>query len=291
MVGVLARSLHWCIIEIMRDFIRIYKWEMLGGVGLLIIPFVIPSFGVSTDVATLVTATSTIFAIVAGFFIVDATSNYLRLQTLIAEENAALISIADDVKEADSKNFVRVYEAIDAYLIAQLDLNTLDHFQQTQKQIDQLDAAIHSLSVQPEGNLIFDHILALQEKVVACRQEMTLAAKKTLTFIHWSALIVLAILVVITVLAIRDGTWLTNVVAGSMMLGILVILIVLRDIDNNSILERKLGYRNPSQVFHAIAKPPYYPYFVPPALRIPNNEGQMRIGKRVNETTGSARLK
>lgn len=263
----------------MRDIIGEYKWEMLVGVGLLLIPFVVPPFGVSTDVGTLVTATSTIFAVVAGFFIVDATSNYLRLQTLISEENAALISIADDAKEVGGKNFVRVHEAIDAYLIAQLDLNTLDHFQQTQKEIDRLDSAIHALSVQSEGTSTFDHILALQEKIISCRQEMTLSAKKTLTFIHWTALILLAVLVVITVLAIRDGTWFTNVVVGSMMLGILVILIVLRDIDNNSILERKLGYKNPSQVFHAIAKPPYYPYFVPSALRVPNNEGQMRIGK------------
>lgn len=194
-----------------------------------------------------------------------------------------MISLADDAKQVDKNNFIRVHEAIDAYLIAQLDLNTLDHFQQTQKQIDQLDSAIHALSIQSEDGTVFDHILSMEEKIMACRQEMTLAAKKTLTVIHWSALTILAVLVAITVLAIRDGAWLANLVAGSMMLGILVILVVLRDIDNNSILERKLGYKNASQVFHAIARPPYYPFFVPVVFRSPNAEGQMRIGQNLKK--------
>ncbi|MDP3985171.1 MAG: hypothetical protein Q8P82_00245 [bacterium] len=264
------------------NLIKEYKGEIILAVGLFLVPFIIPSFGVSTDVGTLVTATSTIFAVVAGFFIVDVTSNYLRLQTLIAEEDAALISIADDAQQVDGNNYVGVHEAIDAYMIAQLDLGTLDHFEQTQKQIDRLDASIHALLVQPEGSVIYDHILALEEKIISCRQEMTLAAKKTLSLLHWLTLIALAALVVITVLAIRDGYWFTNVVASSMMVGILAVLVLLRDIDNNSILENKLGYKNSTQVFHAISKPPYYPYFSAIKSRIPDKAGRLRVGEKTN---------
>lgn len=267
----------------MWSFFKSYKIEILFGAGFFLIPFIIPPFGVNTDVSTLITATSTVFAVVAGFFIVDATSNYLRLQTLIAEEDAALISIADDARQVDLNNFARVHEAIDEYMIAQLDLNTLEHFEQTQKQIDRLDASIHAFSVTPEKSVFHDHILAMEEKIISCRQEMTLAAKKTLSLVHWLTLIGLATLVIVTVLAIRDGAWFTNVVASSMMVGIMAVLIVLRDIDNNSILERKLGYRNSTQVFHAISKPPYYPYFSPVKSRIPNQAGQFRLGKKVTK--------
>jgi len=264
----------------MSRYLRAYTRQIGFACLLLLLPFLLPPFGVSSDVGTLVTATSTIFAIVAGFFIADAMSNYLRLQTLIAEENSALISIAGNAKAVDKKNCVAVHQAIDAYMIAQLDLGTLNHFSQTQKQVDQLHVSIHSLKTNSENSLLFDHVLAMEEKVITTRQEMTLAAKKTLTKVHWGTLITLAVLVAITVLAIRNGTWLTNVVAGLMILGTQAVLVILRDVDNNFLLEEKLAYQNPREVFHAVAQPPYYPHFAPVKYRIPDQDGSIRIGKK-----------
>jgi hypothetical protein len=83
--------------------IRRFWQDILLGACLFLIPFLLPLFGIST-VGALVTPTSSIFAIVAGFFIADAMSNYLRLQTLIAEENASLISMAESAKEVDAQN-------------------------------------------------------------------------------------------------------------------------------------------------------------------------------------------
>ncbi|MEN9561358.1 MAG: hypothetical protein RIQ56_631, partial [Candidatus Parcubacteria bacterium] len=80
-----------------------YPKDIALGICLFLVPFLIPAFTVSTDVGTLVTATSAMFAVVAGFFIADAMSNYLRLQTLISEENAALISVADYARKIDEK--------------------------------------------------------------------------------------------------------------------------------------------------------------------------------------------
>ena len=73
--------------------------DILCGFILALIPFIVPQFEF-LNVDTIISATSAIFAIVSGFFIADAMSNYLRLQTLIAQENAALITIAKDVKKA-----------------------------------------------------------------------------------------------------------------------------------------------------------------------------------------------
>lgn len=264
----------------MRNIFLSYIREIVLGVCLFLLPFVLPSFGVSTDVGTLVTATGTIFAVVAGFFIADAMSNYLRLQTLIAEENSALITIADNAKQIDAKGFIAVHQAIDEYIIAQLDSGSLDHFSQTQEQIDQLHKSIHGLSVNADDSVLVDHVLSMEEKIMTSRQEMALAAKRTLTAGHWMTLIALAILVAITVLAIRDGTLFTDMVAGLMIVGTQAVMIVLRDVDNNRLLERKLAYKNPLEVFHAISRPPYYPYFSSTKSRIPDRDGKYRLGKK-----------
>lgn len=69
-----------------------YIKDILIAVGIFVAIFILPLFEIGDNLSSLVSATSTVFAIVAGFFIADAMSNYLRLQTLIAEENAALMS-------------------------------------------------------------------------------------------------------------------------------------------------------------------------------------------------------
>ncbi len=212
-------------------------------------------------------------------------SNYLRLQTLIAEENAALISIADDAVKVDADRSKEVYAAIDQYMIAQLSLGTLAHVFKTEKEIDRLGAAGNALRVQPEGSEYFDHILSMKENVISCRQEISLAAKNNLTVAHWTILIALSVLVWLTVLTIRDGSAFMSLVAGLMIIGTQAVLVLLREMDNNHLLEKKLSYDNPREVFHAVFQPPYYPHSSPLKSRIPNAAGLYRLGKEGQERT------
>lgn len=257
-----------------------YGKEIALGIFLFSLPYIIPIYGIGVDVSTLVATSSTIFTIFAGFLIADAMSNYLRLQSLIAEENSSLVTIANNAEQIDKDGSTNVHKAIDEYMIAQLDLNTLNHFSQTQKQIDNIHSSIYTLKVAQEDEVMYDHTLAMEEKIIAARQEMSLAAKKTLTPIHWVTLISLAILVIVSLLPIRNGEWLTNIFAGLMILGIEAILVILRDMDNNKLLESKLSYENPREIFHAIGKPPYYPFSSPIQAQIPDENGQIRLGKK-----------
>ena len=256
-----------------------YIKDVVLGICIFLIPFVIPLFKINTDVGTLVTATSTVFAVVAGFFIADAMSNYLRLQTLISEENAALVALADNAKKIDQQNSPAVHQAIDDYIIAQLDLWTLSHILQTQKQIDKLDAAINALKVGPEDAGSYDHLLSMKEKILSSRQEILFAAKKNLTVGHWATLITLAVLVGFTVLAVRDGSFFMDLIAGLMMLGMQAILILLRDMDNNRLLEMKIGFDTVRDVFHSLSRPPYYPFSTPLKYRVPDEGGLYRLGR------------
>jgi len=259
------------------------KKDIAFGVCLFLVSFLLPLFRINNDLGTLVSATSTVFAIVAGFFIADAMSNYLRLQTLIAEENASLISIADSVKKAGGDDSVNVHKAIDQYMIAQLNLGTLAHVFQTEKEVDQIGVAINAFTASPEGKECSDRIFDMKDKIISCRQEISLAAKNNLTAGHWIVLITLAILMATTILTIRDGSLLMNLIVGLMIIGTQAVLVLLREMDNNHLLEKKLAYENPREVFHAISQPPYYPHFSPLHSRLPNEAGLYRLGRE--ETT------
>lgn len=248
------------------------------GVALVLslLPFILPIFKFS-DLSTLVGATSAIFAIVSGFFIADAMSNYLRLQTLIAEENSALMTIADNPKKMDPDHTAVVYEAIDEYMIAQLDAGTLGHTLETRVHIDKLDNALNSLNAKGDSTL-FDHILSASETIRVARQEISLAAKNNLGWAHWSTFITLELVVVTSMLSMRDGGFILNLVIAAVIVSTYAVLILLREIDNNHLLEKKLAFENPRDVFHAIQRPPYYPKYAPKSAQVPDENNQMRLG-------------
>jgi hypothetical protein len=164
-------------------------------------------------------------------------------------------------------------------MIAMLNLPSLNHASATEKELDNIGSAIDTLKVSDTNKNFFDHILTMKEKIFVCRQEVALAAKRTMTAGHWTVLIILATLVAITVLGLRDNTLLMNFVASAMIIGTQGIIILLREMDSNRLLERKLAYESPREVFHAISQPPYYPYFSPARSRVANSDGLYRLGR------------
>ncbi len=259
--------------------ISVYKKEIFAAIFFFILPFILPVIKIDIDLSMFVQISSTIFAIVIGFLIADSMSNYLRLQTLISEENASLISIAYDVKEIEPSNTIELYDSIDRYIIKQLDLDSLEHFDESQKEMDDIRIAINSIDDTHKNGLIYDHILSLVEKIIHARQEMRLATQKTLSSAHWYILSILSLSVVFSMFLIRNGNIIVNILCGLVVLGVFLLLILLRDVDNNRLLEMKLAYRNPRDIFHAIGKPPYYPSFSPIKLRVPDEKGNIRVGK------------
>jgi len=64
-------------------------------------------------------------------------------------------------------------------MIAQLDAGTLNHILKTEKEFGRIVTAINTLQSEPADNDFFDHILSMKEKILMCRQEISLAAKRT----------------------------------------------------------------------------------------------------------------
>lgn len=254
----------------------IHKKDLIVLTILLLAPFFLPSFAIADSIGTLITAAAAVFAIVAGFFIADTMANYLRLQTLIADENAALIAIADYIKRLDRKNYATVHAAIDAYMIAQLNYGSLGHTVTTAKSFQALHDAVYDAVQHHDGNELSDHVLSSMERILADRQEIALAAKKNLTFIHWGTLILLFLIFGATIFTIRDDTVVMNLVCALMLTALYAVLLLLREVDNNHLLERKLSFENPREVFAAVGQPPFFPFFANRAQIIPDEQGRYR---------------
>jgi hypothetical protein len=260
-------------LETLRS-VNLTLFDGLVSITLIGIAFLLPYFTIP-EADSLISAASAIFAIVSGFFIADATANYLRLQTLISEENGIWISITHDLHWVGAEDAAYIRGLIDTYMIAQLDIDGLDHTITTHDEFNTiLNALDHIIETYAD---ISESMKGNRDKLITLNQEMVLAANSNLTLVHWGIIISLWMVVAITTLSLRDGTLTMFFIAAGILLGCQGVMVVLRDVDNNRYLQRKLSFKNPRFVFQAIGRPPYYSPASHKAQQLPNESGELRM--------------
>src|SRR3989344_5261970 len=126
------------------------KWRVLVSLLLMFLAVWLPLFKISLDVPTLLSVLSFLFAILVGFFIATATANYLRLQALIAEEDAGLITIFNLVRNIAPKDLEKITDAIDNYAIAALSFELTEYVSKTDREFEGLATAADEINFTDE---------------------------------------------------------------------------------------------------------------------------------------------
>ncbi len=241
----------------MHKHLKIFLNVVLG-LLLFVSPFFVELFDFTFDVATILTVVALFFVILIGFFIGTTTSNYLRMQTLIAELNATLMAVYETAKQISRAGAKKVANAIDAFMIASLDYQFLEYYGK-----DDLKDIISAMDLlKPKTDVaknLHPYLVNEKKSLYQTHQELSLTAKPVVSGTHWFILIVLSLIIAMLLFELRDGSVLMNVLAGAVLVAIYQTLFLLSEIDRNALLAGKLVYTNPQQVFFAIGKLPYYP--------------------------------
>ncbi len=229
---------------------------------LLFAPFFLPSFGLHDESGVLLTAVSLLFAILVGFFIATTTSNYLRLQTLIADANACLISIFNLVKGIEPSKKPLIEQAIDDYMIASLDFELLDYTDKTKKEFDQVIKIADGVEPTDEkGFALISELHSRMDDMLTNDQEIALTAKRIVTPRHWFIIILLAVLLAVSLLSFRNDSLIISIFIGVMFVSVYHIMMLIHEIDSNLFLSNQLSFDDPQQVFSGIGRPNYYPEY------------------------------
>lgn len=223
--------------------------KLLIQITIFSLPFLLPIFEVNFNPSDILTPTTFIFSVLAGFFIADATSNYRSLKDLITSENATLCSMYYKSKQKSISYSKKVGDAIDKYMIAQLDYDLLAHVDGTRNEFNKI------IDVSAE----FSELDSERASLIKSSQEVLVSTQKSVTKLHWTIIIILAATIGMLLLLKRNGDILLSVIIGLVLVSIYQVLRLLSDLDNNRYLASKLAFKTPPYVFMAIEKLPYYP--------------------------------
>ncbi len=239
------------------------RWIVfITSVFLVSVPFFLPPFFLHDSNSTLLTAVSLLFAILVGFFIATTTSNYLRLQTLIADSNAGLISLHNLVRVIEPGKREEIGDAVDNYMITALDYEFLDYADKTKKEQGEIVRIVNELEpASDKGMALLSEVHSRMDEILTNEQEIALTGKEIVTPRHWFIIILLTLLLSASLLSFRDGTTLVSIFVSVMLLALFHILVLIYEIDTNMFLSKQLSFKDPQQVFQGIGRLPYYPQY------------------------------
>ncbi len=263
----------------MSRSIRKFVLQIIVPVTLLVLPIFLPAYNSTFDVSILLTAVSLVFAILVGFFIAAATTNYLRLQSLIADEDSALMSIFRLGKMVQPSITAKLRRLIDDYATFALDFELGEYVDKTKIQFDALISFLDGLS--PKGAKGMELLGNLQDKkdlMIRTRQEITLVARKVVTGLHWTVLVSLDVLLVFLLLSLRDGGIVLSLITGILSASLYLVLVLLHEIDSNVFLEEMLAYQDTQMVFETIGTMKYLPGIALKNKRVAKPRGDYRLG-------------
>ena len=252
--------------------------------------FLVPRFELFFDTSNLLSMVTFLFTIVIGFFIASATSNYLSLQSLITQEDSALMGIFSLGCLIEPKKKKALIEAIDRYLIACLEFDFSSYVSGTRKEFKELIRVVDS--IKPDNKEFAPLIQNLHDKKSVCvqsRQGALLAARRVVRPIHWLILILLTLLIFVFLFILRDVNLLSNLIIGILAVAAYLLLDLLYEIDTNVFLDDIMTYVDVEQVFHVIGRPVYYPELAFKRPGFKPEFGTHRIGFR--DTKGRLKIK
>ena len=250
---------------------------------LYVIPFCIPLFTLDIKSGDYLSAVVFVFSVLSGFFLAAATSNYLRLQTLISQEDSLIVSLIRLAKKVNSKRFSAVANKIDAYVVAILDFDLLGYAEKTKKEFYEMIDAIDSLKADTNsGESYLSTLHSEKNKLLQVNGEMILTTKTVVTPLHWFIIIVFAVLTAVLVLELRSENWISIFISGFLVIGILEVLELIYVIDSNKFLADKIAYQAPQVIFQHLGRPNYYPETAIKDGTVKNPPPTYRLGKYLN---------
>ncbi len=242
-------------------------------------PFLIPIYNINYDISSLFSAVTILFAILIGFFILTTTTNHFNLQSLITEENSGLITFFQLAKLIQPSSVEKISEAIDHYQIKALNFPLIDYIENTRIEFNQIVSHIDAIEPTNEkGFALIQYLHQKKDQTIKVREGIFIASKKVISLRHWVTIIFLVLSLIFLVFLLRNGFWVLNLFTGLYGISVYLLLVLLKELDDNSFLENILSYKAAQNVFLEIGRLKYFPPFAVKNRIITEQKEDYRMG-------------
>ncbi len=261
----------------------------MKGAGLALIFFAIVGYVVkdsprlSEGAEIILTVSTFLFAIFAGFYISRLNDRYGKMTDLIASEDAKWLSFYE-LSHFYPKTFVKkVEETLDKYYIVAYDFELGSCYKYNAKYFHEFFALLREVKIPKNSKSedVFDDMLGILGDIEDMRNKSAVIANERLNPGQWTMIIVLSLIIIFSIFQLNIPSayyWLTTVLFSTV---IVTIVLTMRDLQNFRLNEIELLGESGQEVLEAIGRPRYYNkrYIEKDMHSIPKHIKEYRLGR------------
>ncbi|MEK7108271.1 MAG: hypothetical protein AAB898_01230 [Patescibacteria group bacterium] len=254
-------------------------------VGLAIITAVdvtLPNGQPSGDVNIILTISTFLFAILVGFFIARLAARYDGIRSNIAQEDAQMLAVYRTARLINKKLAARMATQMDTYYIAAYDFSlsnanaaykaTIDPFRALWDLADEIDQQKYSAAFQ----MLVQQLTMIEQS----RNQASALSQEKMRVGSWVLMLVLAAIILVSVFYVRTEALYSHVVTIGLSTALVMILLILRDLQNMMLGGQSLLEESGQEVLEAIGKKRYYHevYLNAGISHVPKTAKEYRVG-------------
>ncbi|MAG40075.1 hypothetical protein CMI41_03845 [Candidatus Pacearchaeota archaeon] len=236
-----------------------------GGVVAIIIfgvaSFFIPGQGPSSDVETVLTVSTFLFAILAGFFISRLNSRYNQIRDLLVAEDADFLSFYKTASLFGKKFQKKVEELIEKYYLLVFDyFHEESYYKVTSKYFLQLYDELGKTKVK-KGSLAensYDDLLVTLENIEKSRNGASEIMGERLSKGYWAILFLLSGIIIFSVFFLKVPQLYSQLIATFLSSVVILVLLIMRDLENLKLGKNPVVAESGQEILEFLGKLRYY---------------------------------
>jgi len=235
------------------------------------------------NVELILTVSTFLFAILAGFFLSRLNARYDKIISFISDEDSYWLSFYRASFVIGGKFVDKVRDEMDKYYIAAYDSEVGNYYyKQTTQNLENVYMELYKLklSASSKDAEVFQVMLNCLSEIEIARNQSSVSTRERLTAGHWLVLLLLAFIIVFFMFFLDLPQPYSQALTVLLSTVLVLVLLIIRDLQNLKLGGYALSIESGQEVFESIGKLRYYPQSLikDGTVDIPKNVKKYRVG-------------
>ncbi len=218
-----------------------------------------PSNGPAADVELILTVSTFLFAILAGFFIARLNKRYDQLRDQTADEDSYMLSFYL-TSQFFGKSFQRkIANIIDRIYVTSYDTFLADDYKYSKADYVKFYEALNEIKIKrKKENQAFDNMVTMLAEIEKTRNNTAIIAADKLTIGQWIIMIVLAAIITFCLFFLKVPEVYSQVITAMLSTILILVILMMRDLQNLRLMGTCIVTESGQEIFEDIGKIRYY---------------------------------
>lgn len=214
------------------------------------------------SIQTSITFISILFGVIVGFFITDLYSRYSAIRSNAAIDSSCLstyFSFAKIIAQKRNKKWLEKQKRLIQNYIKKFMPLPWERYSETEKEFGAIVSSLGEVRYNTDKeNETYSNMLSVVSQHSDAREKLVMYGKDKLSWGEWLVVLFLGSLLLASLFYVKDKTLISIIFTGSLSSAILILLFVLRDLNNLNFGESAVSIEPYERVLDSIGKPRYY---------------------------------